>query len=60
MSNAPVWIVDDDSSIRWVLQKALQGANIECFSFQNPEDILLQLDSEAKHKIIQVHRSLGP
>ena len=23
--NEPVWIVDDDSSIRWVLQKALQA-----------------------------------
>lgn len=45
MSNAPVWIVDDDSSIRWVLQKALQGASIECFSFENPEDLLRQLDS---------------
>ena len=24
MTNESVWIVDDDSSIRWVLQKALQ------------------------------------
>lgn len=52
MSNAPVWIVDDDSSIRWVLQKALQGANIECFSFQNPEDILLQLESGQAPEVI--------
>lgn len=52
MSNAPVWIVDDDSSIRWVLQKALQGAQIECFSFQNPEDILLQLESGQTPEVI--------
>ncbi|MCC2608221.1 nitrogen regulation protein NR(I) [Planctobacterium marinum] len=52
MSNAPVWIVDDDSSIRWVLQKALQGANIECFSFENPEDLLLQLDSGQAPEVI--------
>lgn len=52
MSNAPVWIVDDDSSIRWVLQKALQGASIECFSFQNPEDILLQLESGQAPEVI--------
>lgn len=52
MSNAPVWIVDDDSSIRWVLQKALQGARIECFSFHNPEDILLQLESGQAPEVI--------
>lgn len=52
MSNAPVWIVDDDSSIRWVLQKALQGANIECFSFENPEDLLLQLNSGQQPEVI--------
>lgn len=52
MNAAPVWIVDDDSSIRWVLQKALQGANIECFSFENPEDVLLQLDTSQPPEVI--------
>ena len=52
MSNAPVWIVDDDSSIRWVLQKALQAAQIECFSFENPEDVLLQLQSGQSPEVI--------
>ena len=41
MNTESVWIVDDDSSIRWVLQKALQTANIECCSFENPQDLLL-------------------
>lgn len=52
MNAAPVWIVDDDSSIRWVLQKALQGANIECFSFENPEDVLLQLETSQPPEVI--------
>lgn len=52
MTNAAVWIVDDDSSIRWVLQKALQAANIECFSFENPEDLLLQLESGQSPEVI--------
>lgn len=52
MNNAAVWIVDDDSSIRWVLQKALSGAGIECFSFENPDDLLLQLDSGQSPEII--------
>lgn len=40
-----VWIVDDDSSIRWVLEKALKTADIESLSFDNPEDLLLQIQS---------------
>ena len=52
MSTEPVWIVDDDSSIRWVLQKALQAASIPCFSFDNPEDLLLQLQSGQPPEVI--------
>lgn len=40
-----VWIVDDDSSIRWVLEKALKAADIDSLSFDNPEDLLLQIQS---------------
>ncbi len=45
MNNESVWIVDDDSSIRWVLQKALQAAQISCLTFDNPQDVLRQLQS---------------
>uniref|UniRef100_B1XUA3 Response regulator receiver protein n=1 Tax=Polynucleobacter necessarius subsp. necessarius (strain STIR1) TaxID=452638 RepID=B1XUA3_POLNS len=36
----PVWIVDDDQSIRWVLEKALSHENIPHKSFSNPNDVL--------------------
>ncbi|MCV2883735.1 nitrogen regulation protein NR(I) [Aestuariibacter sp. AA17] len=52
MSNEPVWIVDDDSSIRWVLQKALQASNIGCVSFSNPQDLLLQLQMGQAPEVI--------
>ncbi|MDC0602673.1 nitrogen regulation protein NR(I) [Aliiglaciecola sp.] len=52
MSAEPVWVADDDSSIRWVLQKALQSAQIPCFSFENPEDLLLQLHSGQQPEVI--------
>ena len=52
MTNESVWIVDDDSSIRWVLQKALQAANIGCLSFENPQDLLLQLHSGQTPEVI--------
>jgi len=52
MTNESVWIVDDDSSIRWVLQKALQAADISCLSFENPQDLLLQLQSGQAPEVI--------
>ncbi|MFC4700590.1 nitrogen regulation protein NR(I) [Glaciecola siphonariae] len=48
----PVWIVDDDSSIRWVLEKALKAAQIGCMSFDNPEDLLLQIESGRSPQVI--------
>ncbi|WP_371195607.1 nitrogen regulation protein NR(I) [Glaciecola sp. SC05] len=48
----PVWIVDDDSSIRWVLEKALKTASIGCMSFDNPEDLLLQIESGRAPQVI--------
>lgn len=35
----PVWIVDDDQAIRWVLEKALSRANIDTMSFANAQDV---------------------
>ena len=44
MNTEQVWIVDDDSSIRWVLEKAFGNANISVASFENPENLLTALD----------------
>ena len=38
-----VWIIDDDDSIRWVLQKALEQAGMEVTSFNKADGILDQL-----------------
>ncbi len=35
-----VWIIDDDKSIRWVLEKALTRASISYASFTNADDAL--------------------
>src|SRR6478735_1622073 len=34
MNVAEVWVIDDDRSIRWVLEKALDQAGISCRSFE--------------------------
>lgn len=52
MITEQVWIVDDDSSIRWVLEKALSNANISVASFENPENLLTALDHSAPEIII--------
>ncbi len=43
-SNARVWVIDDDRSIRWVLEKALQRAGVEVESFTDGQTILQQLE----------------
>lgn len=40
-----VWIVDDDSSIRWVLERALQQAGFDCVSFESGQQLLDRLDN---------------
>jgi len=38
-----VWIIDDDKSIRWVVEKALQKAHIDTRCFANSTDLLAAL-----------------
>jgi two-component system nitrogen regulation response regulator GlnG len=38
-----VWIIDDDRSIRWVLEKALGRENISCASFGSADEALARL-----------------
>jgi two-component system nitrogen regulation response regulator GlnG len=41
----PIWIVDDDQSIRFVLEKALLREDLPTRSFTNPREVLQALDS---------------
>lgn len=58
MSNI-VWVVDDDRSIRWVLEKALNQANITTESFDSAEAILSQLEQQQPQAIISDIRMPG-
>ncbi|MFP8968143.1 nitrogen regulation protein NR(I) [Pokkaliibacter sp. CJK22405] len=42
-SETNVWIVDDDRSIRWVLEKALSQAGLQVQSFESADQALRQL-----------------
>ena len=39
-----VWVVDDDQSVRWVLEKALKQADMETRSFERAEHLLEAID----------------
>ena len=41
-----LWIVDDDQSIRWVLQKALEKAGMEVHAYEFASDLLRDLNAE--------------
>ncbi len=42
----PIWIVDDDQSIRFVLEKALQREGMVTRSFTHPREVLQALDAD--------------
>ena len=54
-----VWIIDDDDSIRWVLQKALESAGFLVTSFDNANTILDKLKQEEPDAIITDVRMPG-
>lgn len=41
-----IWVVDDDRSIRWVLEKALNRAQMPCRLFESAEEVLEALKDE--------------
>jgi two-component system nitrogen regulation response regulator GlnG len=54
-----VWIVDDDRSIRWVLEKALNQAGINTATFESGESAAQRLRSERPDALISDIRMPG-
>ena len=54
-----VWVVDDDSSIRWVLEKALSQADIDTETFESAEALLQQLELTQPDVIVSDIRMPG-
>jgi len=55
----PVWIIDDDRSIRWVLEKSLARADIEFKSFPTADDALRALSHELPQVVVSDIRMPG-
>lgn len=54
-----VWVIDDDRSIRWVLEKALQKADIQVTSFSNAAGVMEALEREQPDAIVSDIRMPG-
>jgi two-component system, NtrC family, nitrogen regulation response regulator GlnG len=55
----PIWIVDDDQSIRFVLEKALAREELAVRSFTNTRDVLTALEDEAPQVLVSDIRMPG-
>jgi len=54
-----VWVIDDDRSIRWVLEKALEKAGMEVSCFQSADGVLRLLGKEQPDAVISDVRMPG-
>ncbi|HWM27187.1 MAG TPA: response regulator, partial [Woeseiaceae bacterium] len=61
MNGAPisVWIVDDDQSVRWVLEKALKQADMQPRSFERAEHLLEAIERSQPDVLITDVRMPG-
>jgi len=57
--SSQVWVVDDDSSIRWVLERALGQADLKPECFENAGQMLSRLEQQQPDVIISDIRMPG-
>ena len=57
--NNSVWILDDDRSIRWVLEKSLEKTGLKTESFENGNELLKRLTQVSPQAIISDIRMPG-
>ena len=58
-ANQQVWVVDDDSSIRWVMEKALTRAGLECRAFDSGDAVIDALESDTPMVVVSDIRMPG-
>jgi two-component system nitrogen regulation response regulator GlnG len=54
-----VWVIDDDRSIRWVLERALQRADMDVRTFDNAGDALKALEADRPDAVVSDIRMPG-
>lgn len=59
MSKGLIWVVDDDSSIRWVLERTLNAADLACETFADADSVLEGLNREVPDVLVSDIRMPG-
>jgi two-component system nitrogen regulation response regulator GlnG len=59
MAKEKIWVIDDDRSIRWVLEKALEKADMDVVCFENANRIMARLAEGIPDAIITDIRMPG-
>ncbi|MBT3504593.1 MAG: nitrogen regulation protein NR(I) [Piscirickettsiaceae bacterium] len=59
MNKANVWIVDDDRSIRWVLEKAMQAEGITVRAFEDGNSVIDELENSRPDVLVSDIRMPG-
>ena len=55
-----VWVVDDDESIRWVLEKGLSDGGMDVQTFDSANKVIKKLETENPHLILTDIKMPGP
>ena len=55
MAKLIVWVVDDDDSIRWVLNRAFERAGFDTRDFANAELLLEALEDAKRNRLRHPH-----
>ncbi|WP_392563272.1 nitrogen regulation protein NR(I) [Orbus wheelerorum] len=54
LNNKHIWVIDDDSSIRWVLEKAITQAGFTCTCFDNGKIALNELENSSEKPAVLI------
>ena len=54
-----VWIIEDDTSIRWILNKALEKLNVQVSLFENASEALNEIDNRVPDVMVTDIRMPG-
>jgi two-component system nitrogen regulation response regulator GlnG len=55
-----IWVVDDDESIRWVLEKGLEESGMDVQTFDSANKVIKRLETENPQLILTDIRMPGP
>lgn len=59
MSKGLIWVVDDDSSIRWVLERTLNAAGLQCETFASADSVIEALERNIPDVLVSDLRMPG-